>query len=183
MTQPEVRFREEQRFRQWWLWVPLMIAVGVVWWGFLHQVVGGEPWGNRPAPDGLLWGLWIGVGVVMPILFWLLRLVTEIDDQQVRVSFRPLPWHVKTPARIESHEAVTFRPIRHYGGWGWRYGASRGWCFTVRGTRGVYLEIHGARNLLIGSQRAEELDRAIGQLRTGGTPPEEAGLRMGRPLR
>ncbi len=183
MTNSEPHFREVQHFRQWWLWVPMLVGVGVLWWGFLQQVVGGQPWGSQPAPDALLWVLWLVVGVAMPLGFWFLRLVTEVDAKEVRVSFRPFPWHVEPADRIDSHEAITYRPIRHYGGWGWRYGASRGWCFTTRGTRGVYLEIHGARNLLIGSQRAEELDRAVRRLRTDRTPPEDAGMRMGRPLR
>jgi hypothetical protein len=161
----------------------MLLGVGVVWWGFLSQVVGGEPWGDRPAPDGLLWGLWIGVGLLMPLGFWFLRLVTEVDDEQLRVSFRPFPWHVETPDRIDGHAVLTYRPIRHYGGWGWRYGASRGWCFTVSGNRGVYLQIQGARNLLIGSQRAEELHRAIAQLCVDDAAREQAGLRMGRPQR
>ena len=43
-------FREVQRFRQWFFWVPIMVVTGVVWWQFGQQVVLGNPQGQQPHP-------------------------------------------------------------------------------------------------------------------------------------
>ncbi len=48
------KFREEQGFRQWWIWLILGLVVAVQWWGFIQQIVLGQPWGNKPAPDWLM---------------------------------------------------------------------------------------------------------------------------------
>ncbi|WP_089828128.1 hypothetical protein [Halogranum amylolyticum] len=138
----QVVFFEEQRFRQWWLWVLLGI-VGLV------TVVGSGPLGM--ALTGAVGGF-----------MWSLRLVIEVRDDGLYIRFAPLhrsfrrvPW----PA-IESVEATTYRPLREYGGWGirWRLGAI---AYNVRGSRGVFLTRPDDRDLLVGSQRSDELATAI----------------------
>ncbi len=52
-------FREEQRFRQPWLWLLILFLVALQWWGFIQQIVLGQPWGNRPAPDWMMVLLWL----------------------------------------------------------------------------------------------------------------------------
>ena len=53
-----------------------------------------------------------------------------------------------------------YRSFREYGGHGIRYG-SKGKAYTVSGDRGVQIELLNGKQLLIGSQRAEELVQAI----------------------
>jgi hypothetical protein len=61
-------------------------------------------------------------------------------------------------------EARTYRPILEYGGWGIRYSPfGQGCAYNVSGNRGVQLELADGQRILIGSQRAEELARAIGE--------------------
>jgi hypothetical protein len=48
------RFREERRFRQWWLWLLVGLVAALQWWGFLQQIILGQPWGDRPAPDWMM---------------------------------------------------------------------------------------------------------------------------------
>ncbi|SFG86703.1 hypothetical protein SAMN04488063_3152 [Halopelagius inordinatus] len=138
----EVPFREEQRFRQWPLWALL----GVV---SLVSVVGMGPLGVVVA------------GVVCGFV-WSLRLVTEVRDDGLYVRFAPLhrsfrrvPW-----TAVGSVEATTYRPLREYGGWGirWRPDAI---AYNVSGSRGVLLTRPGDRDLLVGSQRPDELATAI----------------------
>jgi hypothetical protein len=93
---------------------------------------------------------------------WSLRLVTEVRDDGLYIRFAPLhrsfrrvPW-----TTIESAEATTYRPLREYGGWGirWRPGAV---AYNVQGSRGVFLTRPDDRDLLVGSQRPDELATAI----------------------
>ena len=63
-------FREVQRMNSV-LWVMLIVYVvaALMWWGFVSQIILGEPWGSDPAPDWLIWILWLGIGIGLPILF------------------------------------------------------------------------------------------------------------------
>ena len=61
---------------------------------------------------------------------------------------------------MKQYEVRTYRPIREYGGYGIRY-SSKGKAYNVSGDRGVQIELLNGERLLIGSQRADELWRAI----------------------
>ena len=59
-------FREVQRFRHWFFWVPMIVATGVIWWQFGQQMVLGHPQGTEPIPDWLAWVLTIVFGIGIP---------------------------------------------------------------------------------------------------------------------
>jgi hypothetical protein len=157
----QVFFREEQSFRQPWVWAcvlgpMLLIACGIAW-----QVMSGKPWGSHPLPIAAL--LWIEV-LLAVIALWVykMRLVTEVRADALRVQFRWL-WRPRIIpfAEIQSYHAVTYNPLREYGGWGIRYGGAGDMAYNVSGDRGVRLEFTNGGRLLVGSQRPEELARAL----------------------
>ncbi|MBW3623816.1 MAG: hypothetical protein KY468_10465 [Armatimonadetes bacterium] len=167
-----VFFHEEQRFRQPWLWALLVGAgamqVGVFGYGIVQQIVYGRPWGNRPMTDTLL--LVVGAGVLfmtagLLLLFYTVRLVTEVREDGLYVRF--FPFHLRpnkaAPEDLLRWEAVTYSPLREYGGWGIRYGRN-GKAYNVSGNRGVQLEFRDGRRILIGSQRPEELAAALDRI-------------------
>lgn len=102
---------------------------------------------------------------LLPLLFvvWFLvmRLETEVREDGVHLRFRGL-WFPKTFAweLIDRAEAVEYRPIRQYGGWGIRRGRE-GWAWNVYGSRGVRLHLRDGKNFLIGSGESEQLAAAI----------------------
>ncbi len=101
-------------------------------------------------------------GVVLAavaLLFYFLRLTVRVDDA-LRIAFRPFLKRVIPFEEIESAEAVTYRPLREYGGWGIRCG-KKGRAYTVSGKEGVQLTLNGGKGLLLGSRRSEELARAL----------------------
>jgi hypothetical protein len=68
---------------------------------------------------------------------------------------------------ITSLEAVRYRPIRDYGGWGVRgWGARKAW--SARGDRAVALTLAGDRLLLIGSDHPRRLEERIVRAMSGG---------------
>ena len=103
----------------------------------------------------------IVVSVAVATVLLLGRLVTEVDAEAVRLSYLPLGGRTIPLDEIASHHVVDHRPIRHFGGWGVRWGGRRGWAWIASGHRGVRLELRTWRPVLIGSQRPDELDRAI----------------------
>lgn len=142
-----VRFPEVQRFRQWWLLLLLVPAALLAYQTGL---------GHRPTLAGVL-------GLAVPVWFWFLRLITEVHDDAVHVQFIPL-WRKRViPFRdIRTAAVRTYSPLRDYGGWGLRWGP-QGQAYNVSGDRGVLLELTNGKRLLIGSQRPEELEAAIGR--------------------
>ncbi|MBI3693336.1 MAG: hypothetical protein HY238_00640 [Acidobacteria bacterium] len=162
-----VYFREVQRFRQPWLWAILLLPVAVVAYGIYQQLVLGRPWGNKPMSDGMLLGT---SAFVLLLTLWMYRmeLRTEVQDDELAVHFFLLWKPKRIPLRnIRSCRAVTYSPIREYGGWGIRRGR-RGWAYNVSGDRGVELELDGGKFFLVGTQRPEELVGAIEKRRAIG---------------
>jgi hypothetical protein len=162
-------FREEQRLRQWWIIAIILAIAGLGWWAFLAQIVGGEPWGSRPAPDWAVWLIFFACGVGLPLLILLARLVVTVTDRDVRIRWIPFARKTIPLADVESAEARTYRPIREYGGWGIRWRPGHGTAWNASGDRGVELVLANGKKVLIGSQRAEELEEAIRSARARGS--------------
>ena len=76
-----------------------------------------------------------------------------------------LLWPERTIAwsDIRGVEALTYRPIKDFGGWGVRWATARGIVYNARGKRGVRMVLASGERVLVGSQRADELARAIGE--------------------
>ena len=136
-------FRETQRFGQPWIWV-LIGGVGVV---------------SLIASAGL--GLVIVAAVA--VLFYLVRLTTEVREDGVYVRFAPLHHsfrHIPFD-EIERCEVANFGLLT-YGGIGIRWTPSVTAYMTTRGN-GVKLHRENQKSVVIGSQRADELAAAIAE--------------------
>jgi len=157
-------FREEQRFRQWWMWLLLLLIVALQWWGFAQQIVLGQPWGTNPAPDWMMVLFWLLFGIGLPAFFLYLRLIVTVTDDSVDIAFRPLTRRTIPIDDITSVKARTYSPLREYGGWGIR-GLGNNRAYNVSGNRGVELILQDGRRVLIGSQRADDLAQAIATAR------------------
>lgn len=156
-------FREEQRFRQPWLWS--LIALATALEVTLAVVLPGA---------GTVGGLVVlATALLLPVLLALLTLRTEVRPDGLHLRFWPLVRHRHLrPDEIVEATARTYRPIVEYGGWGLRFGR-RGSAYNTSGNRGVQLLLASGRRLLIGSQRADELATAIDAMRGrgAGSPP------------
>jgi len=161
------RFSEVQRFRKTWIWVlvlPISLFLIILFgYGMIKQLILGHPWGSRPLSDtalAIIGPLWILFGIGLGYLFYSSKLITEVREDGLYVRFFPLTHHKIPFENIKHCEARTYSPIREFGGWGIRYGR-RGKAYNVSGNQGVQLELSNGKRFLIGSQRPEELARAI----------------------
>lgn len=113
--------------------------------------------------------LMVLLGLVPPLLL-ASHLDTRVEDGVLHVRF--WPFHLERRsyliAELVSFERRAYSPLREYGGWGLRSGR-RGDALTVSGSEGVELSFRRRRPLMIGSQRASELEAA---LRNAGRGPE-----------
>ncbi len=157
-------FREEQRFRQLWIWLLIAGVAALQWWGFIQQIILGQPWGDNPGPDWMMWLLWLSIGIGMPAFFAYLRLIVTVTPEAVEIHFRPLSRRTIPIAEIADVESGEYSPLRQYGGWGIR-GLGNNRVYSISGKQGVALTLVDGRKVLIGSLRANELADAISATR------------------
>jgi hypothetical protein len=160
----KVYFKEVQHFNQWWIWVIIAFCWGFWIWQFVQQIIMGIPFGDNPMSNlgVILTGIF---PVAISLLFRLLTLETLVDDEGVKCRFKPFQKKFKVfrPEEIESFEVRKYSPIKDFGGWGIRYGRN-GKAFNVSGNQGLFLELKGRKNFMIGTQVPDSLRHAVGKV-------------------
>ncbi len=154
-------FTETQRFTQWWLWLIIIGVAGLHLYGLYKQFYLGEPFGDNPTSneDLVMLGL---VPVLLIVLFLFLRLDTKVDAEGVHYRFFSfqINYKLKKWDEIEKAYVRQYKPIYEYGGWG-----IRGWgkdkARNVSGNMGLQLELKNGDRLLIGTQKGEEMEKAV----------------------
>ena len=155
-------FREVQKLGgMWWVMLLLCGVAVLAWIGFAVQIVLGRPLGTNPAPDWVMWLLWLLFGIGLPILWHLSKLVVEVTDDRILVQYIPFVSRTIPFTQIKGYKARSYRPIREYGGWGIRWAPGNRRAYSVKGNKGVELELHSGQRIMIGSQKPEELVQAI----------------------
>ncbi len=161
-------FREVQTFGSLlrYLLVVLM-AVSVA----IFSIALWETITNPETPDILVPVLLSIVAMAIPIavtiLFFILKLETEVRTDALYVRFYPLHIRYKkfTADNLQQHYARQYRPIVEYGGWGIRCSfTGKGKAYNISGNKGVQLVLTNGKKLLIGSQRPDELVTAIDKM-------------------
>jgi len=164
IRETELIFREEQRFALWLRW---LVVLSMVWIPplsiFPLTKTPPEQSPNEILPAILLIVAGVFVPLTIAALFWLLKLETEVRPDGLYVRYYPFHIHFKrfTPDDLSEFYARKYKPIREYGGWGIRCGFGKGKAYNVSGDKGVQLVFKSGKRLIIGSQRAEELEEAI----------------------
>ena len=147
-------FTETQRFTQWWLW---LILIGV-WSAMVYSII------TAPPQTGAAVYVSFGIGILLPLLFWQMRLTTRVSSDGIRVRF--VPFHFKEQFypwdSIESAQVRTYSPLMEYGGWGIKYGFNgQGKVYNVSGNQGLQLIFKSGEKLLIGTQKPDEIQAAV----------------------
>jgi len=145
-------FIENQRFNQWWLWVLLTtsLAVPVI---LLFK--------EATAKSGGFSGIIIIVLVI--ILFVIMQLKTTITQQNIQLTYFPFVWKTINLADIETMKVINYGFV---GGWGIRLWTSYGTVYNVRGNKGLHIKLKNGKQLVIGTQKPQELERVVQQLNT-----------------
>ncbi|HEY8861710.1 MAG TPA: hypothetical protein VIN37_06455 [Candidatus Limnocylindria bacterium] len=143
-------FREEQRFRESWLWLVIAVPMAFAVWALL--VTPGAPISAAIAV--------VGVTIAVAVLFGFAYLETTVTGDAVIVKFHGL-WPTR---RIKLDDISEYEPM-HYtmwdsGGWGVHFGLA-GLTYNVSGNEGVHFRLKSGSQVLIGTQRPAELASAI----------------------
>ena len=138
-------FEEKQKFTQWWVWLLLLLPV-------VFTLSNEDPNSNF----GVL------ILIVILMLFYLLELTVRVSDEGIHYQF--FPFHFKSYTikknEIEKIEALKYRPLADYGGWGIRYGL-KGKCYNVKGNLGVKVFLKNGSSILFGSQKNQDLEKSL----------------------
>jgi hypothetical protein len=157
-------YREEQRFGSWLRWlVVLSMALAVPPSIFSLINIPSEQGSPEILPIILLVVAGIFVPIAIAVLFLLLKLETEVRQDGLYVRYFPFHINFKrfTTEDLSEYYARKYKPLLEYGGWGIRYSFRKGKAYNVSGNKGLQLVFKSGKRLLIGSQRAEELEEAI----------------------
>ena len=163
IRESELIFSEEQKFSYWLRWlIALSMALAVSLSIFSL---------TNTFSDGSSSDIWpiITVGICLPItigiLFLLSKLETEVRSDGLYIRYFPIHINFKRFATSDLSKcyAREYDAGFEYGGWGIKYGLRLriGKAYSVSGNKGVQLVFKNGKRLLIGSQRAEELEEAI----------------------
>ena len=148
-------FHEEQDLRSTRTAV-LMAAVFTL----ISAVLGVTMW----AVGVIIWpsiGIVALAGVIVVTLVVTAKMTTVVDAAGLHVRYFPFLRKTFAWDDVVGWTAKTYDPME-YGGWGVRGFPGRyGWAYNVRGNRGVEVEFRNGHRLMLGSQRAEDLARAI----------------------
>lgn len=150
-------FKEIQRFTQWYIWV-FLVFIGVMpFYGIYKRIQNPSPLFDDPFKDGMLL-LFIGLIFGLIYLFFKMKLVTIIDDKEIRMIFKPfvvkvIRWEIVKYAKIVDYGFV--------GGWGIRYGSDYGTVYNTSGRIGLAIETAKGEKFVIGTRKPKELKKII----------------------
>ena len=152
-TGAKIEFKEEQKFTQWWLWL-ILIGVGILpILGVYKQFILGEKFGDKPMSDlALIIFCVFTFGLIA--MFGFMRLKTEIDQNEIRMSFFPFVKKRVNWNEIKNAEVVNYGFV---GGWGIRLWTKYGTVYNMKGNKGLAIELHNGKKFLIGTQKETEL--------------------------
>ena len=143
----EYLFEENQKFKQWWLWVILLF----------YPILSIIPFDE----NGINYYAFL-ITVAFPLLVYVFQLRVKINEEGLHYQFYPFHFksHIIKLHEIEKFEALQYRPIGDYGGWGIRHGF-KGKAYNISGNKGVKIYLKNGKNILFGSQKYKELEKAL----------------------
>lgn len=161
MSPKKINFEEKQYFNQIWIRIGQYALISFALFLVYKQLIMGEPIGNNPASDELVYFL---VVVLFATAWWFqaLHMHTLINNEGIKIKFKPLMFQSRKFKWNEIYSAKIrkYNPIYEYGGWGIRLGLfGKGRAYNVKGNIGLQLELTNGKKILIGTQEKEELSK------------------------
>lgn len=146
----------------WAWWVHLLVSITLVAlviplieWS--NGNVGSGP-GAMPVWVAVLCAL-LGLGLPGGIYAFMGQLRSRVTEEGIEIRWgflevikKNIPFET-----IENAEAVTYSPIREFGGWGIRFGGKKKKAWTIRGNRALLLHLTDGTRFYLGSDKPERM--------------------------
>jgi len=159
----DVKFNEEQQFRQGWMYIVYLILIAILallFYADVRQIIFARPFGDKPASNVALLLVTFFI-LLMLVFFYLLKLETLITDEAVffrwrpfQVKYKSFPW-----SQIEKAEIVNYGFV----GYGWRW-TSFGIVNNVSGQTGLRVQLKSGKKIVFGTQKPGELGECLRQM-------------------
>ena len=158
-------YQEYQTIRSWWVRIPILISSIFCIYICLQQILFNQSLTDNTIADIFVVVIIFIIGIGIPVFVQIVRLETKIQNKKLTVKF--WPFHLKPIifpiVDMKNAEAITYNPIKDYGGWGIRYGI-KGKAYNLNGNKGVLLTFKNNQIILIGSQDHKKLCSAITEI-------------------
>ena len=172
MSSKGILFSEIQQFKYAWVWIVLALLIilsfglMILYYkeGFLRDE--STSLTELYITGGILSVLFIGLF----FLFNSMKLDVQINHEGIEFKFPPFISKRKRIASglIQKYEVRTYKPIKEYGGWGFRQSTKKGKiAYNVKGNVGLQLFLSDGRNILLGTQREEAIKYAMNKMMEG----------------
>ncbi|MTI23317.1 hypothetical protein E1176_19975 [Fulvivirga sp. RKSG066] len=165
-----VYFKEEQKFRQWWMWAIIIPSVALVIGLCINeiyelQVLNEFPGSPQLSPEWRLIILCAAMIITLALAYgiFVARLETQIKDGSIYYRFIPFVWQWKKIRKdeIDKLEVRKYNPIAEYGGWGYRFLFRNSKALNVRGNMGLQIYFTNGKKLLLGTQKPDQLAKTV----------------------
>lgn len=162
-------FKEIQKPKQIWLWIillacDLLILYLILDFAFLKT-------GETDVAGLITMVFTFIVMILLSLGLFYARLITEIRKDGVYFKFSPFhrKYKIIRSGDIKYYDVRKYNPIKDYGGWGIRQGKKKkGKAYNISGNLGIFFEYTDGRKFLLGTQKPEEIRKALGRLKAEG---------------
>jgi len=157
-----VVFREVQYFRQKWVWISVGVILFVYGYSLVSELVNTNNVGENQAFFDILY-----ISIIPAVLITILmftRLVVEI--RTYGIYYQLFPIHIAGCmvlwTDIEKYYVRTYNPMNEYEQPGFRFNfMGKNKAYHVMGNEGLQIELKNGSNILLGTQRANEINQFI----------------------
>lgn len=150
-------FTEKQRFNQWWVWLLIILTLGVPFIVFFQLIISGEAISDNLA---IIFSLIIPIACIY--LIYITQLKTEITRESISFQFVPFVKRSYFLSEIQSVKVINYGFV---GGWGIRFTIKYGTVYNIKGNKGLYVHLKDGKTFIIGTQKPEELEKVVEQLK------------------
>ena len=151
-------FIENQRFNQWWIHLIFVITLLSI---IIPLLLNTEKLFSTQDLTNVLIPLVILILVYSFILS--IKLITRIDEKGIYYQFFPFNLKLKLISWNDLEQCYyrKYKPIKEFGGWGYRTKFGNGKALNIRGNLGIQLSFNNGKKLLLGTQKPEDVKRII----------------------
>ncbi|MGB9894042.1 MAG: DUF6141 family protein [Candidatus Saccharicenans sp.] len=158
MEDSPIIYEERQKLNLGLLWLPILVPVVLLWYGFYHQIIKGKPFGNHPVPDQIFIIFFVIIGIIFPGLMSRTALILQVRTDGFYFRYYPFHWRYQRVSWLEIRlvEAISFSAVSDFGGYGIKY-FKGGKAYIAKGAKGIRVSLASGKQIIFSSDNPEML--------------------------
>ena len=152
-------FYEKQKYTNALLFSGLILLEAFFVYATMEQILANRPWGVKPMNTWMMIAVTALIPTPLLLGFYFARLETIINEEGVfyrwapfRKSYKMILW--------DNVKEISIIDLKSAGFW-WRFSSKYGEVQYVGGGFGIQIKMKSGRRRLLGTQKAEELNRIL----------------------